>query len=77
MPHGYSQYIVMANKSASKRMIGVALGRACIAKDISVADVAEYFGVSRQTIYNWFEGKHDPKPEMLRDIEAYIARLTK
>ena len=77
MPHGYSQYLVLVNKSANKRHIGVALGRACIAKGVSVADVAERFGVSRQTVYNWFEGKHDPKPEMLSDIEKYIARLTK
>lgn len=77
MPHGYSQYTIAANKSASKRMVGVALGRACISNGISVADVAEWFGVSRQTIYNWFEGKHDPKPEMLRSIEEYIAHLTK
>lgn len=77
MPHGYSLYIIQANKSASKRLIGVALGRACIANGIAVADVAEWFGVSRQTIYNWFEGKHDPKPEMLRGIEEYIAHLTK
>ena len=77
MPYGYSQYLVMANKSASKRLVGVALGRACIARGVSVADVAERFGVSRQTVYNWFEGKHDPKPYMLRDIHAYIERLTK
>ena len=77
MPHGYSLYIIQANKSASKRLVGVALGRACIAKGIAVADVAERFGVSRQTVYNWFEGKHDPKPNMLRNIEAYIERLTK
>ena len=77
MPHGYSLYIIQSNKSASKRMIGVALGRACIANGVAVADVAERFGVSRQTVYNWFEGKHDPKPEMLGDIEKYIARLTR
>lgn len=77
MPHGYSQYLVSANKSANKRLIGVALGRACIASNVSVADVAKRFGVSRQTVYNWFEGKHEPKPFLLRAVEAYIARLNK
>ena len=77
MPHGYSQYTISANKSASKRLVGVALGRACIASGVSVADVAERFGVSRQTVYNWFEGRHDPRPELLRGIEAYVARLTR
>ena len=77
MSYGYSQYTITANKSADKRLIGVALGRACIAKGIAVSAIAKRFGVSRQTVYNWFEGKHDPKPEMLGDIEKYIARLTK
>jgi transcriptional regulator with XRE-family HTH domain len=39
--------------------------------------VAERFGVSRQTIYNWFGGVHDPKPELLRAVTAYVAHLTK
>ena len=77
MPHGYSLYIIQSNKSASKRMIGVALGRACIANGVAVADVAERFGVSRQTVYNWFEGKHLPKPELLRQVSAYVAHLSK
>ena len=77
MPHGYSQYTIEANKSADKRLIGVALGRACIAKGIAVADVAKRFGVSRQTVYNWFEGKHLPKPELLRPVSAYVAHLSK
>ena len=77
MPHGYSQYTIAANKSANKRLIGVALGRACIARGVSVASVAERFGVSRQTIYNWFGGIHEPKPELLRAVTAYVAHLTK
>jgi transcriptional regulator with XRE-family HTH domain len=77
MPHGYSQYTISANKSADKRLIGVALGRACIARGVPVAEVADKFGVSRQTIYNWFGGKHVPKPELLRAVSAYVASLTK
>ena len=77
MPHGYSQYTIAANKSADRRLIGVALGRACIAKGVSVASIAQRFGVSRQTVYNWFEGKHGPKPELLRPVTAYVAHLSK
>ncbi len=77
MAHGYSQYTVTANKSADMRLLGVKLGRACIAKNVSVTQVAEEFGVSRQTIYNWFEGKHQPRPELCRAIMAYVTSLTK
>ena len=77
MTHGYSQYTISANKSADKRLIGVALGRACIARGVSVASVAQKFGVSRQTVYNWFCGVHEPKPELLRAVNAYVTSLTK
>lgn len=77
MTYGYSQQTVAANKSADKRLLGVALGRACIAKNVPVSNVAKTFGVSRQTVYNWFEGKHGPKLELIRKVEAYLARLTK
>lgn len=75
MPHGYSQYTVTVNKSADKRLLGVALGRVCIAKSVPVSVVAEMFGVSRQTIYNWFGGKHIPQQELTRAIQAYVNRL--
>lgn len=77
MPHGYSQYTIQANKSADRRLVGVALGRACIANNVSVAEVAKRFKVSRQTVYNWFDGKHLPNDEMIRAITLYIGRLTK
>lgn len=77
MSYGYSQYTIAANKSANRRLIGVALGRACIAKGVAVADVARQFGVSRQTVYNWFEGKHMPNRALLQQITAYVESLTK
>ncbi|NDG31925.1 transposase family protein [bacterium] len=56
MAIGYSQQLINDNKLADKRKIGVLLGRVCIKHNISVADVSAYFGVSRQTVYNWFRG---------------------
>ena len=72
MSHGYSQSLVEANKKADARSLGVALGRVCIVHDISVIDVAEEFGVSRMTIYNWFEGTHIPYARYHNEIERYI-----
>ena len=44
-------------KSADSSLLGVRLGRVCLNKDIPVKDVAEFFGVSRMTVYSWFRGK--------------------
>lgn len=77
MSHGYSQLIISANKEADKRLLGVALGRACIAHNVSAAAIAKRFKVSRQTVYNWFCGTHNPRPEQSVSIERYLALLTK
>mgnify|MGYP006267191815 FL=1 len=77
MTIGYSQSLAFANKKASVKSLGVALGRACIEKGIGVRAVAEYFGVSRQAIYNWFKGDCSPDPSLHVRIERYIANLKK
>ena len=47
-------------------------------KGVSVADIAEMLNVSRQTVYNWFIGAYDPKPELSKSITKLIAnRLSK
>jgi transposase len=76
MSRGYSQHIVKANVQADKSMLGVLLGRACIKHGISASTVAEKFGVSRQTVYNWFGGYHEPSQEIAGAITSYIKRLT-
>lgn len=77
MSYGYSQQTVAANKTADKRLLGVALGRVCIANGVPVSEVAAEFNVSRQTVYNWFEGRHEPNAELLEDIKAFIESLAK
>lgn len=76
MTYGYSQQTIAANKSADKRLLGVALGRACIAKNVPISSVAKKFNVSRQTVYNWFDGRHIPSPWLYKRIEVYLATLT-
>jgi transcriptional regulator with XRE-family HTH domain len=63
---------VYANKKASIKSLGVALGRVCIRADISVSEVAEAFGVSRMTIYNWFKGDSVPYHSYDEAINDYI-----
>jgi hypothetical protein len=73
MSYGYSARVVRLNKQASKSKLGVVLGRLCIALDIPASEVANIFGVSKQTIYNWFVGIHDPK-DKAEAVTAYIKK---
>jgi transcriptional regulator with XRE-family HTH domain len=77
MSVGYSQATVRANKSANGKRQGVRLGRVCIRRNISVTEVANDFGVSRQTIYNWFSGVCEPDKETSLNIRSYIHDLRK
>ena len=58
---GYTIRIVKANAAADDISLGVKLGRFCISKDIPVSHVAEFFGVSRMTVYKWFVGEWIPR----------------
>lgn len=56
MPTGYSLLTVEAIRNADQRLLGVKLGQICLKNNIPVTDVAEFFKVSRVTVYNWFKG---------------------
>jgi len=72
MGYGYSQSLAQANKAASAKSLGVALGRVCIARGLSVSVVAGDFGVSRMTVYNWFKGTTLPHRALWTSIQRYI-----
>ena len=75
MTYGYSQSLVYANKKASTKSLGVVLGRACIRANVSVSKVAEQFGVTRMTIYNWFKGDSVPFHSYDKKISDYILQI--
>jgi predicted transcriptional regulator len=75
MSYGYSQSLVYANKKASIKSLGVALGRICIRENVSVTSIADRFGVSRMTIYNWFKGDSHPHTDYHPQITKYIDTL--
>jgi transposase-like protein len=66
---------MLANKSADTKHLGVALGRQCIKAGVSVSSIAGKFGVSRQTVYNWFEGRVTPNNRVVEPIKQYITLL--
>jgi hypothetical protein len=65
---GYASRIIKANLEADTGSPGVVLGRFCIQKEIPVSDVAEYFKVSRMTIYKWFVGEWIPRQKKAEKI---------
>jgi hypothetical protein len=77
MTYGYSQKLVEANKKADAESLGVALGRFCIAREITATRVAVELGVSRMTVYNWFWGAFTPSPTHAEQIERFMARHKK
>jgi transcriptional regulator with XRE-family HTH domain len=72
---GYTQLIIQRNAEADQSKIGVKLGRICIKKNVPVQTVANYFGVSRATIYSWFSGDKDPRYKNMREIDQFIKTL--
>ena len=75
MTYGYSQSLVYANRKASTKSLGVALGRVCIRANVSVTSIADRFGVSRMTIYNWFKGDSVPFRSYDEAINEYILHI--
>jgi hypothetical protein len=71
---GYSQQIVKTNRDADGRKLGVCLGRYCISREIPVADVMEYFGVSKQTVYSWYAGTHTPSKRHAVIISKFLGK---
>lgn len=75
MSYGYSLRLTLLNSTADDNLLGVRLGRECITKGISVIRVARMFGVSRQTVYNWFSGVSSPNFARVPAVEEYITSL--
>lgn len=75
MTKGYSTLTVREIEEASPLLLGVKLGRICVKRDIPVKDVAEYFGVSRVTVYGWFRGKVIVSGKHADKMQKLIAKL--
>jgi hypothetical protein len=69
---GYTLYMQRSNRSANSKSLGVKFGRYCIQNNIPVAALSNEFDVSRQTLYNWFLGKHEPGPQHIPRIKEIL-----
>lgn len=72
---GYSVSVQRRNAEADDASVGVRLGRVCIQRDIPVSEVASRFGVSRQSVYDWFDGTYVPAPALRLAIEEYLSSI--
>lgn len=76
MSYGYSQRLIERNGLANEKKLGVRLGRVCIEHKVPVAVVASVFGVTRQTVYNWFSGTSNPAEPLHSRVNSYVSTLT-
>ena len=71
----FSQKIIDSLTDEGKEGVAIELGRVCLKHGYTVAEVADVFGVSRPTVYNWFNGMTKPSRRMLEKIQKLIDRL--
>lgn len=69
---GYSYSLVKELQAGNPDQLGVQLGLYAVERNISVEQLAKEFGVSRHSIYNWFRGKFQPRPDQAAKIQAFI-----
>lgn len=77
MSNGYSPRFIQIVNSADTGKLGVQLGNLCIENDIPAQDVAEHFGVTRATIYNWFKGLTNVPPPHQEQVAEAVKGLLK
>lgn len=72
---GYSKAIQERIAAVDSTGIGAELGRLCVLHGYSVMEVAEVFGVSRVTVYNWMLGRSAPSKHLLAKVQLLVERL--
>lgn len=72
---GYSQRIIKAIEEPERTGLGIKLAQLCVKRGYSVAEVADVLKISRQTIYNWFNGALKPHPKYHERITALIEKI--
>jgi predicted transcriptional regulator len=75
MAKGYSVLTIQEIEESNPNLLGVKLGKICVQRDIPVKDVAEYFGVSRVTVYAWFRGKMVVSGKHVEKVQTLITKL--
>lgn len=71
---GYSVHVLRQIDAADPTRPAIQLAKYCVAHDISVAKVAKEVGTSKQAVYAWFSGRHQPSPVFAERVAALLER---
>lgn len=76
---GYSSSFVFRIRDMQFRVDPAvrALGQACLEHEVPITMVAEMFGVTRATVYNWLTGETAPRGPQHALIPEVIKKLRK
>jgi DNA invertase Pin-like site-specific DNA recombinase len=76
---GYSTAFVRRVKAAKRYQLRDVqrLAQTCIDSEVPIAVVAELFGVTRATVYNWLVAETEPRRLQYSAIPEVLAKLTK
>lgn len=75
MRSGYSHDLVVFLQTVDPSRPAARLGRVCVERDISVRTLAARLGVSRQTVYNWFWARYEPRVDQLQSVERLLQEI--
>jgi len=67
----YSVKVVKLNAEADSTLLGVKLGRVCIAAGVPVQQVSHTLNVSKSVVYKWFTGRGEVGKHLREKVEAY------
>lgn len=71
----YSVKVVRLNSEADSTLLGVKLGRVCIAAGLPVARIAHDLNVSRSVVYRWITGRSEVGKHLREKVEAYYRSI--
>ena len=76
-PRGHDTLFIQKVEDADQKPIVMQLADVCINKGTPITEVAQMFGVTRASVYNWLTGRSVPRARYQAVMPKVIARLSK
>jgi hypothetical protein len=74
---GYTTLFLSAIEEAELDPVVKQFAKGCIKRGIPIAAVADWQGVTRASVYNWFTGKTSPRQSQMVRMKKVVARWTR
>jgi DNA invertase Pin-like site-specific DNA recombinase len=74
---GHYTLFIQKVEDADQKPLVMQLADVCINKGTPITEVAQMFGVTRASVYNWLTGKTVPRARHQAAMPKVIARLSK